>query len=136
MPIVNGVNEVIAEFGRRSEEYASLSDTCVVVGYTAAYALWVHEAVEMTLRGLPRPRNRGKYWDPQGRAQAKFLETPARQEASTMALIVRNAMRAKMSPLQALGLAGLHLQAESMKLVPVDTTNLKGSAFTREEKYK
>lgn len=40
------------------------------VGYTAAYAGAVHEAPG-TLKGLPRPRNRGNYWDPN--AQPGFL---------------------------------------------------------------
>jgi hypothetical protein len=51
----------------------------VVVGYTASYALYVHEAVGMVLRGVPRSHGKGRYWDPQGRAQAKFLEEPARR---------------------------------------------------------
>lgn len=48
----------------------------VSVGYLAYYALYVHEAVEMKLKGLPRPSGQGNYWDPNGRA--KFLEEPAR----------------------------------------------------------
>lgn len=54
----------------------------VEVGYTAPYALYVHEAVGMKLKGLPRrpsPPHIGRYWDPQGRAHAKFLEEPARR---------------------------------------------------------
>jgi len=53
-------------------------DTVVNVGYTAAYAIYVHENVAMAGRGLPRPSGRGNYWDPAGRGQAKFLEEPAR----------------------------------------------------------
>jgi hypothetical protein len=61
--------------------------TKVAVGYTAAYALPVHEAVAMKLKGQLRgapeghPGYRGRYWDPQGKAQAKFLEQPARRMA-------------------------------------------------------
>jgi len=52
-----------------------------IVGYTAIYAVWVHEAVGMRLKGIPRQGegHGGRYWDPQGRAQAKFLEVPFRQ---------------------------------------------------------
>lgn len=56
--------------------------TVVNVGYTADYALFVHERVEMKWKGLPRlpnPPHKGHYWDPQGRGQAKFLEEPARR---------------------------------------------------------
>jgi|SRR6185503_6729373 len=50
------------------------------VGYTAAYAIYVHENLEMRLRGVPRPHpHRGRYWDPQGRGQSKFLEEPSRR---------------------------------------------------------
>lgn len=35
------------------------------VGYTARYAAAVHDAPG-TLKGLPRPGNRGNYWDPDG----------------------------------------------------------------------
>lgn len=135
MPVVLGVKAVKAALTARANSVRDLETTCVVVGYTAAYALWVHEAVEMKLRGLPR-RGSGKgfYWDPQGQAQAKFLETPARLYADDMAKIVRNAMEKRQTTLlQALGLAGEYLQGKSMELVPVDTGNLKGSAFTREE---
>ena len=40
-------------------------------GYTAAYAEHVHEATGI-LKGMPRPGNRGDYWDPSG--EPEFLE--------------------------------------------------------------
>jgi hypothetical protein len=55
--------------------------TTVTVGYTAAYAIFVHENVEMKLKGqerTPAPPHIGRYWDPAGRGQAKFLEQPFR----------------------------------------------------------
>lgn len=104
-----------------------------IVGYTAAYALWVHESIGMVLAGKPRPKGRGNYWDPQGRGQAKFLEQPARTEGKTIARIVREAILAGVSVPQALMMGAMHLQRESMKLVPVDTGNLKNSAFSRLE---
>jgi hypothetical protein len=84
--------------------------TLVIVGYTAFYAMFVHENVEMKLKGLPRGAfrfkddvdmienlektysNRGNYWDPAGRGQAKFLEAPARDETrrKNMLNIVKN----------------------------------------------
>ncbi len=54
-------------------------NTVVTVGYTASYALRVHELVGMKLKGQPRPApSKGNYWDPAGRGQAKFLEQPVR----------------------------------------------------------
>lgn len=60
------------------------------VGYTAFYALFVHELVEMKLKGQPRPGGRGHFWDPQGKAQAKFLETPMRTEKDKLRQLIRD----------------------------------------------
>lgn len=58
--------------------------TSVNVGYTAKYALALHEGVGMRLHGEPRTGKRpdgtqrkGSYWSPQG-SRRKFLEIPAR----------------------------------------------------------
>jgi hypothetical protein len=65
-------------------------DTEVIVGFTAEYAIYVHEAVGMKLKGQPRRKkgSRGSFWDPQGRAQAKFLEEPARRLQKQLGKIV------------------------------------------------
>lgn len=71
--------------------------TKVTVGYTAAYALSVHEKTAMKLKGRPRPNDRGKYWDPQGRAKAKFLEGPMREEADTIrAIVIEEVVKGKL----------------------------------------
>lgn len=68
--------------------------TEVFVGYTAAYALRVHELTAMKLRGQPRPLpSHGSYWDPRGRGQAKFLEEPARRFQGTLNRVVRDAIQ-------------------------------------------
>lgn len=45
----------------------------VEVGFTAAYAVYIHENMEQTLKGQPRPSGLGVYWGPDG--QPKFLES-------------------------------------------------------------
>lgn len=105
----------------------------VVVGYTAAYAIYVHENTQMKLKGKPRPKNRGMYWDPQGKAQPKFLERPARTMQKELAQIVTQVTQATGSVIKGMYAAGLRLQRESQGMVPVDTGNLKNSAFTRIE---
>jgi hypothetical protein len=50
----------------------------VQIGYSASYAVFVHEKVKMKLRGKPRRGRKGRpplgvYWGPSGRA--KFLES-------------------------------------------------------------
>lgn len=70
--------------------------TKVIVGYTAAYAIYVHENVEMKWKGRPRQApHKGRYWDPQGRGQSKFLEEPARRLANTMRQIILENARIK-----------------------------------------
>lgn len=126
----------------------------VSVGYEADYALSVHENVAMRGKGLPRSGEakfagydkqgrrmvtthrtnsdkKGFYWDPQGQAQAKFLEEPARTERKTIALIIRRSIEAGLTMEQALLQGGFYLQGESQMKVPVDLGILKASAFTR-----
>lgn len=121
----------------------------VIVGYTAAYALYVHENKEMKLKGKRREIwftskqghkirikgkfGKGRYWDPQGKGQSKFLEQPAREKQDVLAALVVKAAKAGLGLQKALVIAGLRLQRESQKLVPVDTGNLKGSAFVEED---
>lgn len=87
----------------------------VVVGFTAAYSIWVHENLEAH--------------HPVG--QAKFLEQPARTHAREIGRIVREAYRRGATFAQALLLGGLRLQREAQLLTPVDTGALRASAFTR-----
>lgn len=59
----------------RSSSYARKSQdnpNTVVVGYSSSYAIFVHENIEMILKGKPRPSGLGVYWGPKG--EAKFLE--------------------------------------------------------------
>lgn len=70
------------------------SDTApmITVGFTAAYAPFVHENVAMKLKGLKRPKpHLGVYWGPHG--QAKFLEAPARAGLQQMTQIVQQAAK-------------------------------------------
>ena len=67
--------------------------TVVQVGYTASYAVYVHEAVGMVLKGQPRrpnPPHKGRYWDPQGQTQAKFLEQPWRTMRKPMLQLIKD----------------------------------------------
>lgn len=51
----------------------------VEVGFSALYALYVHENLEAKLKGTPRPSGLGVYWGPSGRP--RFLAL-ALQETS------------------------------------------------------
>ena len=68
----------------------------VNVGYaeSAGYAIFVHEAVGMVLKGQPRQApSKGNYWDPQPQAQAKFLEQPARELMPKMRAMILSRMK-------------------------------------------
>src|SRR4051812_40101826 len=104
--MVEGLDKVLAAL---QEKAASVDDAEVIVGYTAAYGIHVHEDLEAH--------------HPVG--EAKFLENPARENRDAYAAIVREALRRRMSVSQALLLAGLQLQRDSQELCPVDTGALR-----------
>lgn len=92
----------------------------VIVGYTANYAIYVHENV-------------GAHFQRPG-AQAKFLEEPLRKNKKKYVRIVSDTVEKGGTFRQGLLLGGLALQRDSQKICPVDTGNLRASAFTREGK--
>jgi len=64
----------------------------VTVGYSAAYAVFVHENMEQKLKGTPRPSGLGVYWGPHG--QPKFLESAARDlSAEIVATVAAHARK-------------------------------------------
>lgn len=157
---IKGIKKLLDRFKNMRKEARRQTLKSVVVGYTAAYALYVHERVEMKWKGLPRGQgfsidksgkvvvparllsgqethragpNRGFYWDPAGRGQAKFLEQPAREMQDELGRICAEITKQTKDIQQGLLAAGLRLQRESMKLVPIDTGNLRASAYTRLE---
>ncbi len=132
MPKIEGIKELQATLRQLRKKSSRRDNGSVVTGYTANYALFVHENVEMKLKGQERS-TKGRYWDPQGRGQAKFLEQPVRTLIGELKRIVR-AATPKIGLVKSLLLVALRIQRESQLLVPVDTGNLKASAFTAVDK--
>jgi hypothetical protein len=136
MAVIQGLKNLLSKFKELQKEAKRQTSHSVIVGYTAAYAIYVHENTEMKLKGKPRgsgKKKRGRYWDPQGRAQAKFLEQPAREMQQELGRVVAEVVKNGGGIVDGLLAAGLRLQRESQRLVPVDTGNLKNSAYTRKE---
>lgn len=164
MPQITGISAVRKALRKHGERLGLVGKPSVIVGYTANYALHVHENIEMKWAGMARGgevhtrivfskklgrnirkemtskqisariQKRGNYWDgSNGPGQAKFLEQPARELGPEFSRIVFEAMKNGAKLVQALYIAGLRLQRESQLLVPVETGNLKASAFTRKE---
>lgn len=67
--------KVPVEYGfLRASAFTRIKDKVnVEVGFSAKYAVYVHENMEQKLKGQPRPSGLGVYWGPQG--QPKFLES-------------------------------------------------------------
>lgn len=68
VPVEYGVLRQSA-FTRRARNDKTVK--AVEVGFTAAYAAFVHENLEQKLKGKPRPSGKGVYWGPQG--EPRFL---------------------------------------------------------------
>jgi hypothetical protein len=126
---VENAEKLIAKLRARAAQSIKDDNVSVIVGYQKKYALWVHEMI-VKHRGKPRPSGKGNYWDPQG--QPKYLEQPAREYAEKIGDMVRDAVLGGRATLaQGLVVGGLYLQRLSMKLVPVEYGDLRGSAFTK-----
>lgn len=117
---VEGVERVLAKLQHLSAVYSDApgkAQDAVIVGYTAKYALWVHE-------------NRGAKFRV---GRAGFLLDVAREISAELGGIVMKGLRRGLKIVDALLLAGLRLQRDSQLACPVDTGNLRASAFTRVE---
>lgn len=90
----------------------------VAVGYSADYALRVHEDMEMSHK--------------EGQS-AKFLETPLRAMQDQLAQTVQSKLQGGSTLEQAALAAGQQLLEESQKIVPVDTGNLRDSGYIKAE---
>jgi hypothetical protein len=123
MAKVHNLQAVLRALEKLERESIRKNTGDVIVGFSASYALFVHENTSASHKN----------------GQAKFLEEPARTKQGEIARSIREAMERKtakgrrVSLLQALKIGGLRLQREAQKLTPVDTGNLKASAFTEEE---
>lgn len=122
MPVVTeikGLQRLVAQLQSMAAKVTTDWNVSVIVGYQTNYALHVHERMDI--------------FHPVG--QAKFLEQPARELDRTGVLgdMVSKGLLAGLTPAQCLIAAGLRIQRESQKLVPVDTGLLKNSAFTQLE---
>src|SRR3954462_1941609 len=108
MAAIEGLSKLLNRLSKMHAEGIKALHTSVIVGYTAKYALPLHERVAMKWRGLPRDRSvrlhksgkfvvygyktpkkhpPGLFWGPTG--QAKFLEEPARTLQTEIARTIR-----------------------------------------------
>ena len=97
------------------------------VTFTAPYAVYVHEKIEMVWRGKPRKSGIGVYWGPAG--EAKYLENAVRRlrNTGTLAKIIKDAVRRKMTVLQGMRKMAERILFEASMHVPVEYGVLKKS---------
>lgn len=85
--IQRGAQErVPVEYGNlKASAYTQRIPLGAETGFTSAYALFVHENMEQTLRGEPRPSGLGIYWNPGG---PKFLEHSVTEQSDAIVELV------------------------------------------------
>lgn len=131
---ISGIDKVVSKLQKLKNQQRKKSPS-VITGYTAAYALFVHE-MRVVNRGKKRKgkhpsgqKRRGNYWDPSG-SNNKFLERAVRENKGKLKQIITTKLGRGATLEQALYIAALLIQRVSQQIVPVDTGNLKASAFT------
>ena len=92
----------------------------VAVGYTAKYAMIVHENV-------------GAQFKTPG-TQAKFLEEPFRVNRDRYMEIILKTVKSGGNFFSGVMLAALTLQRDSQRICPIDTGHLRASAYTKKVK--
>ena len=112
---IEKVEKLLASLRAKAAKSIKDDQVDAKVGYSANYALHVHERTDI----------------PHKTGQAKYLETPLKTKRKELEKIIKDALKRGLTTGQAVLMAGLYLQRESQKLVPVDTGYLKNSAYTR-----
>ena len=156
---IKGLAKAQANIAKLIAKARKDENTGVEVGYTASYAIYVHENMNPVnlptgsgaqiiavsqgagLKGRarkqvleaggakPRKSHLGYYWGPSFYGP-KFLEGPAKAMAGELGKIIASTMSTGRTFLEGMLAAGLRLQRESQKLVPVEYGNLINSAYT------
>lgn len=116
---LKGLGNVLAALQELKTRYYEGKPPEVWIGYTQSYALYVHE-VQASHTG---PGRTGKW---------KYLTDPARRlnNDGTLKQLVLEALKVGTKLPTAMIRAGMRIQRESQKEVPVDTSALKASAVT------
>lgn len=75
----------------RKGQRSTRQDPSVEVGFTASYAIYVHENLQAKWRGQPRKSGRGVYWGPQG--EPRFLANALQRNQEEVLELVANHAR-------------------------------------------
>lgn len=118
------------------QQEKDLANAQMEVGYTADYAAYVHEKVEMKWQGIPRQSGINDYWDAKAArfGTAKFLEHPVRASKKWMPQFIKDTMQNTNEPAsftRAITLAAIRIRQESRFIVPYEYGDLHESAYAK-----
>lgn len=108
---LDGRDRLIKRFRAMAEKVGR--EVRLVVGYSAPYAMRIHEDLEM----------------PHKNGQAKFLEEPLKLLRNDMRIYIRDQLRKEVKLEKVLINVGNKILSVSRKLVPVDTGRLRDSGY-------
>lgn len=112
---VDGIGAIEAALTKRAQMVRDNTLDKMVVGFTAPYAIYVHE--NLTARHRI--------------GQAKFLEVAARKYQREIAEVVKRALASHTPLNSAIALGAIHLLRRAQQLCPVDTGFLRDSGYAR-----
>lgn len=134
MARVEGLKKLVAALRDRAAKAIKDANVSVVVGFSGENAVRVHEMIPKTRgQNVPRPSGLGVFWGPSQHGP-KFLEAPARELGPELGKVVRGVVQKGGTLATGLVAAGMRLQAESERRVPVEHGDLRASAFTELER--
>lgn len=113
---IENIKRLVGQLLRRSLASKTNDNGSFTIGYKAPYAIFVHE-------NLAAHHAHG---------QAKYLEQPARQLQSDLAVNIQRDMASGVSLNQANQSAAIKLYEASQELVPTETGVLKASGYVKD----
>ncbi len=111
---ISGTSKAKAELNALIAKSIKSDTEDVIVGFSQNYAIYVHENMEATHEV----------------GGAKYLEKAYKRLAGEIPRLVGGIYKVTRSITKGLLVAGLRVQRDAQKLVPVDTGALKSSAYT------
>lgn len=129
---MTGFDTFRAALGRKAKQYERFP--AFEIGFSAPYAIYVHENLEQKWKGRPRrpsPPKKGVYWGPAG--GPKYLTraiAKTKSDGSARRILLRE-LKAGNSLRHAALQVALHVLHEAQLNVPVDSGFLQDSGFVR-----
>jgi len=113
---ISGMGKLRKAFADKRQKKTEVSSS---VGFTANYALPVHEATHTSFKA-PGTRS-------------KFLESTTRELSDDLVSQIGRDVKKGLQMEDAIQRAALRLQAAALKITPIDTGNLRRSSFARKD---